>query len=75
VAEKPYGDGLVIIVDDGLNVEVWLDGEYQVGELRLDSLDKFVTLRKLLSDVDDVAVLTRIEANEVKDMIEAASAA
>lgn len=70
-----YGDGLVLIVDDGLNVEVWLDGEYQVGDLRLDSLDKFVSLRRLLRDVDDVAVLTKVEANEVKEAIEADAAA
>jgi hypothetical protein len=69
-----YGDGLVLIVDDMLNLNIWLD-DHWVGEVRLDRLDDFLRLRKLLDEVDDVAVLTRLEANEVEEAIaEAASA-
>lgn len=72
MSDGPYGDGLVVVVKDDLQAEIWLDGEW-LGDVGLGKLDNFIRLRKYLDEVDDVAVLTEIEASDVRAMIGAES--
>lgn len=72
MSDEPYGMGLVIVVKDDLQAEIWLDREW-LGDVGLGKLDNFIQLRKYLGEVDDVAVLTEVEANEVRALIGAES--
>lgn len=72
MSDEPYGDGLVFVVKDDLTCELWIDREW-LGDVTLARLDQFIQLRKYLNDVDDVAVLTKSEADDVRELIAAES--
>ena len=65
-----FGPGLLFLVEDDLSVGVYLDDAY-VGGFKLDNLDQFLRLRKLLDGPDFVAVLTILEAREASDLVNA----
>ena len=60
-----FGPGLLFLVEDDLSVGVYLDDAY-IGGFKLDKLDQFLRLRKLLDGPDFVAVLTSLEAREAR---------
>ncbi len=70
VSDEPYGDGLVIVVKDDLQAELWLDKEW-LGDVTLARLDQFVQLRRYLDEVDDVAVLTEMQATDLREELAA----
>jgi hypothetical protein len=65
---KPtYGDGLVFVVDNDLVVEVWVDGAW-LGDVKLQTLDQFLRLRKL-TDTDNQVAFTRLEAKDYRESV------